>query len=53
MAKVFNVLVTREPGGTLIGDQIRLILSDLDNTEMRPRTETCSSWRRAPRLSSK
>jgi len=36
----FNVLVTREPGGTLIGDQIRLILSDLDNTEMRPRTET-------------
>ena len=36
----FNVLVTREPGGTAIGDQIRLILSDMGNTEMNPRTET-------------
>lgn len=36
----FNVLVTREPGGTAIGDQIRLILSDLGNSEMHPRTET-------------
>ena len=36
----FNVLVTREPGGTAIGDQIRAILSDLGNTEMHPRTET-------------
>jgi dTMP kinase len=35
-----KVLVTREPGGTAIGDQIRLILSDLGNTEMHPRTET-------------
>lgn len=36
----FNVLVTREPGGTAIGDQIRAILSDLGNSEMNPRTET-------------
>jgi dTMP kinase len=35
-----KVLVTREPGGTAIGDQIRAILSDLGNTEMHPRTET-------------
>lgn len=34
-----NVLTTREPGGTAIGDQIRDILNDLDNTEMQPRTE--------------
>lgn len=36
----WNVLTTREPGGTLIGDQIRAVLSDLKNTGMRPRTET-------------
>lgn len=36
----FNVLVTREPGGTAIGDQIRAILSDLGNIEMHPRAET-------------
>lgn len=36
----FNVLVTREPGGTAIGDQIRAILSDLGNKEMHPRAET-------------
>ncbi len=36
----FNVLVTREPGGTAIGDQIRTILSDLGNEEMHPRAET-------------
>lgn len=35
----YPVLLTREPGGTSIGDQIRTILSDLENTEMRPRTE--------------
>jgi dTMP kinase len=35
----YTVLATREPGGTLIGDQIRAVLSDLKNTEMRPRTE--------------
>ncbi|MGD9092763.1 MAG: dTMP kinase [Anaerolineales bacterium] len=37
--KGFPVLTTREPGGTPIGDQIRAILSSLDNTDMRPRTE--------------
>jgi dTMP kinase len=36
----YRVLTTREPGGTPIGDQIRAVLSDLDNTAMRPRTET-------------
>jgi dTMP kinase len=34
-----EVLTTREPGGTSIGDQIRAVLSDLANTEMHPRTE--------------
>jgi len=34
-----NVLATREPGGTAIGDQIRLVLSNLENTAMHPRTE--------------
>jgi dTMP kinase len=36
----WSVLTTREPGGTSIGDQVRAILSDLNNTAMRPRTET-------------
>ena len=35
----FPVLVTREPGGTHIGDQVRQILGDLENTDMDPRTE--------------
>ncbi len=35
----YPLLVTREPGGTSIGDQIRAILSDLDNISMQPRTE--------------
>ncbi len=35
----YSVLATREPGGTSIGNQIREILSDLNNTEMDPRTE--------------
>jgi dTMP kinase len=35
----YSVLATREPGGTSIGDQVRAILSDLENTDMRPRTE--------------
>jgi dTMP kinase len=36
----YPALITREPGGTAIGDQIRAILSDLENTAMNPRTET-------------
>ena len=35
----YTVLTTREPGGTSIGNQIRKVLFDLDNTEMHPRTE--------------
>ncbi len=35
-----DVLTTREPGGTPIGDQIREVLHSLDNTAMHPRTET-------------
>ena len=34
-----DVLTTREPGGTPIGDQIRAVLHSLDNTAMHPRTE--------------
>jgi dTMP kinase len=36
----YDVLLTREPGGTDIGEQVRLILSNLDNSAMHPRTET-------------
>ncbi len=36
----YSVLITREPGGTAIGDQIRQILSDLKNTGMHPHSET-------------
>jgi dTMP kinase len=35
----YSILVTREPGGTPVGDQIRSVLFDLKNTDMRPRTE--------------
>ena len=35
----YNVYTTREPGGTMISDQIRSILHDLENTAMHPRTE--------------
>jgi dTMP kinase len=35
-----RVFVTREPGGTDIGEQIRAVIHDLKNTEMHPRTET-------------
>ncbi len=35
----FEVLVTREPGGTTVGDQIREILMNLDNDSIIPRTE--------------
>jgi dTMP kinase len=38
-ARGYDVLLTREPGGTSIGDQIREILHNLDNTEMHPRAE--------------
>lgn len=34
-----NVLVTREPGGTPVGDQIREILMNLQNDSIIPRTE--------------
>ena len=35
----YSLFVTREPGGTPIGDQVRAILSDMQNTSMQPRTE--------------
>ena len=35
----YRVLQTREPGGTEIGDQIRAILHDVQNTAMHARTE--------------
>lgn len=35
----FDVLTTREPGGTQIGEQIRAILHNLENTAMHPTTE--------------
>jgi len=35
----YRVYTTREPGGTVIGDQVRAILTRLDNTAMQPRTE--------------
>lgn len=35
----YDVLLTREPGGTDIGDQIRSVLHSMDNTAMHPRTE--------------
>ena len=38
--KGYSVLITREPGGTVIGDQIRQVLSDLKNTGMHHRSET-------------
>lgn len=34
-----KILLTREPGGTLIGDQIRRILLDPQHTNMSPTTE--------------
>ena len=37
--KGYPVLATREPGGTPIGEQVRAIISNLENTAMHPRTE--------------
>jgi dTMP kinase len=34
-----RVKTTREPGGTEIGDQVRAILTRMDNAAMHPRTE--------------
>lgn len=36
----YDVLTTREPGGTLIGNQIRAILADQGNTAMSARAES-------------
>lgn len=38
-ARGHTVLLTREPGGTAIGDQIRQVLHDMKNQAMHPRTE--------------
>jgi dTMP kinase len=38
-AREHNVLLTREPGGTDIGNQIRHVLHDMKNQAMHPRTE--------------
>ena len=35
----FEVLTTREPGGTTIGDHIREVIMRMDNKSMNPRTE--------------
>ena len=35
----YDILTTREPGGTPIGEQIRSVISSLQNTEMQQRTE--------------
>jgi dTMP kinase len=35
----YEVLTTREPGGTSIGDQIRQVIMKMGNTSMNPRTE--------------
>jgi dTMP kinase len=38
--KGYTAVTTREPGGTEIGDQVRAILTNMENTSMQPRTET-------------
>lgn len=35
----YDILTTREPGGTPIGEQIRSVISSLQNTEIQQRTE--------------
>src|SRR5512132_3438658 len=39
-ARGYPAILVREPGGTRIGDMIRRIVLDLQNTEMAPNTET-------------
>jgi len=39
-AQGYKAFATREPGGTSISEQIRMVIHDLKNTEMHPRTET-------------
>jgi dTMP kinase len=36
----YTVFSAREPGGTSIGDQVRAILMNMENTRMHPRAET-------------
>lgn len=36
----YRVHTAREPGGTAISEQIRVVIHDLKNTEMHPHTET-------------
>ena len=36
----YRVHTAREPGGTVISEQIRQVIHDLKNTEMHPHTET-------------
>jgi dTMP kinase len=36
----YHVHTAREPGGTVISEQVRSVLHDLKNTEMHPHTET-------------
>jgi len=38
-AQGLKVFTTREPGGTPIGEQVRAVLHNLENTAMHPRTE--------------
>ncbi len=35
----YDVVITREPGGTPVGDQIRDVLMNLENVSITPRTE--------------
>lgn len=37
--KGYSIVAVREPGSTEIGDQVREILTRMDNTSMHPRTE--------------
>ena len=37
--KGFDIVYTREPGGTEISDQVREILMNMKNKQMCPRTE--------------